>query len=747
MIEYFVLGEELEAPRENDLYPETAALLKACRESSYVEIRELRCESSELSRTEYIIIDAGDGSVDAGNPGGIRRQERLAIGVNPQYRIPVLVHALRRDFPPLSHQYPRTSGNPRTLCLYDHDWSAVQISWTPERFIARIFWWLRESAQLKLHRDDQPLEQLFIMSPFQLILPSNFADYSAASGKSLIIGRVGGSRSTILRAVPSSQELQSKAMQLVSIGVQPVDSTTVVELPETLGGLQDQLENWGSDLSKPLYESVFEAIPEEGLLPSQEDGEGILILLWIPRTRQGELERVDVLGFMMTSSLYKLAESFDMLGQLEENGFRRRIVLVGGHRGMAWRSLTPVPVEVRSALTPSLARDLSGVAAESAEFNGVLAGVGSLGSALADIWVRQQWGHWTFIDPDQLMPHNLSRHIASDWNIGRDKTNTMRDIATLIYPNEPPPAAISKSILSQDEDVLAALSKAQLAIDVTTTLQAPRGLARSDKTPRTASLFMTPSGLSSVMILEDAARLQRLDGLEGQYYRALLNNNWGREHLANHLGDRWVGGGCRDISVRISNEYIHIHAGILSRQLRISVTKPDARLCVWNYDEQTGAISSHEIPLSNVLTTSSNGWTIKYDSALVEKLKQVRISALPNETGGSIVGVIDLKARFIVIVDVLPTPPDSQCSPSHFIRGEDGQEEALNEVHSRTARVVDYIGEWHSHPDGAPAHPSQDDNKLLNTLQSKMGIEGLPALMVIVARNETNCIVRYEEAV
>lgn len=743
MIEYFAPGEVLEASREGELYPETAALLRACRASPYVEVRELRCEASGMSRTEYIVIDAGDGSVDAGNPGGIRRQERLAIGINPQYRVPILVHALRKDFPPLSHQHPRAPGHPRTLCLFDHDWSAVQISWTPERYIARMFWWLRESAQLKLHRDDQPLEQLFYMSPFQLILPSNFADYSAAGGKSLAIGRVGGSQSTILRAVPSTQESQSKSLRVVSIAVPPVDSTTVVELPETLGDLQEQLEKWGSDLSGPLYESVFEAIPE-GVSPSRGNGEGILILLWVPRTRQGKPERIDVLGFMMTSSLYELAEAFDMLGFSEANGLRRRIALVGGQRGTAWRSLAPMPVEVRSALTASLARDLSAVAAESAQFDGVLAGVGALGSALADLWIRQGWGHWTFVDPDQLMPHNLSRHVASDCDIGRDKSDVMREIATWIYPNEPPPAAIAKSILSQDEDVLAALSQAQLVVDVTTTFQAPRGLARRGTAPRTASLFMTPSGLSSVMILEDEARLQRLDGLEGQYYRAILESDWGREHLANHLGDRWVGGGCRDISVRISNECIHIHAGILSRQLRQSVAKAGARLCVWTYDEQTGAIISHEVSLSNVHTTNSNGWTIKYDSVLVEKLRQARLAALPNEVGGSLVGVTDLKARAIVIVDVLPTPPDSQCSPSHFIRGEDGQQEALEEVHRRTARVVDYLGEWHSHPDGVPVHPSLDDKNLLNTIHRKMGVEGLPALMVIIARSEISFIVRYE---
>jgi integrative and conjugative element protein (TIGR02256 family) len=746
MIEYFVLGEVVEAFREDELYPETAALLKACHASPYIELREFRCETSETSRTEYIIIDAGDGTVDSGNLAGIRRQERLAIGVNPKYRVPIFINALRKDFPALSHQHPRTPGCPRILCLYDSDWAAVQISWTPQRFIARMFWWLRESAQLKLHRDDQPLEQLFYMSPCQLILPANYADYAAAGGKTLTFLRAGEGQSLILRAVPFTPTAQSKAIRVVSIAVPPVDSTTVVELPGTLGALQDQLEVWDSDLSKPLYESVFEAIAE-GVSPSAGGGEGLLILLWVPRTRQGEPERIDVLGFLMTSSLFELAKAFDMLGPPDANGRCLRITLVGGQRGADWRSLEPVPVEVRSALTANMARDLSAVAPENSQFEGVLAGVGALGSALADLWIRQGWGHWTFIDPDRLMPHNLSRHVAFDYGIGQEKVDVMQDHAARIYPDEPLPGAIAKSILSQDEDVLNALSEAQLVVDVTTTLQAPRQLARTANAPRTASLFLTPSGLSSVMILEDQARQQRVDGMEGQYYRAILNNEWGREHLANHLGDRWVGGGCRDISVRISDECIHVHAGILSRQLRQSVAKSEARLCVWAYDEQSGAIASHEVSLFEVFTATSNSWTIKYDAALVDKLKQARLAALPNEIGGSIIGITDLKARTLVIVDVLPTPPDSQSCTSHFIRGEKGQQEALEEVHARTARVVDYLGEWHSHPDGVPARPSQDDEILLNTVHRKMSVEGLPALMVIVASNEVSFIVRYEEAV
>jgi molybdopterin/thiamine biosynthesis adenylyltransferase len=432
----------------------------------------------------------------------------------------------------------------------------------------------------------------------------------------------------------------------------------------------------------------------------------------------------------------------DMLGPKNANGVHFRVQLLDGRFGAVWESFPVFPVEIRPSLDANAARDLSAIDPQEASFQGVLAGVGALGGTLADIWVRECWGHWTFIDPDQVLPHNLSRHIAVDSYVGYRKALVVQDIAKAIYPHESPPGAIVKSIVGEGEDISKALSAAQLVVDVTTTFEAPRGLALRDNVPRTVSLFMTPSGLSSVMIMEDTHRQQRVDALEGQYYRAILNNEWGASHLANHYGDRWVGGGCRDISVRMSNECIHLHAGILSRQLRQSAVKDDARLCVWTSDELSGAVAAHEVQLFAVTSVQTGGWTVKYDQGLVQKLKETRDFALPNETGGAILGVTDFKTRTIILVDVLPAPPDSEASPSHFIRGKQGQEDALEVVHRRTARVVDYVGEWHSHPPGCSARASAEDEKLLSSLHRKMSAEGLPAVMLIVSVDQINIVVR-----
>ncbi len=107
----------------------------------------------------------------------------------------------------------------------------------------------------------------------------------------------------------------------------------------------------------------------------------------------------------------------------------------------------------------------------------------------------------------------------------------IQHIAESIYPHEPPPQAIHKSILDDDDDIAKAVNEADLVVDVSTTFEVPRTLALKDDIPRIVSLFLTPSGQSSVMLMEDIDRQCRIDAIEGQYYRAILSSEWGSTHL------------------------------------------------------------------------------------------------------------------------------------------------------------------------------------------------------------------------
>ncbi|PAW33626.1 hypothetical protein CIL06_21660 [Pantoea vagans] len=741
MSDYFETGVRLEQPGRDDLYPVTASILAACQAHPYTDVVELRVLASDGRRSEFIVVNAGDGTVAANNPAGIRRKERLAIEINPHHSIPVRVHTLRKNFPVLSHQHAFLEGESRMLCLYDAAWSTVERSWTPQRFIERIFWWLRESAELRLHRDDQPLEQLFYLSPYQLILPADYAEYFSSGQRRLTLQSVSEGFPVTLRAVPEQQGSSVRPVRLIPIGVPPVEAHTVSSFPQTLGKLHERLMAWNSSLWKPLKDTVYELL-ECPIKKESEQGERILILLLVPRIKDGREQRTDVLGYYVNASLYELACKLDLLGPEDAKGFRYRVTLLGENRGSGWESIPLSQTEIRFGMNASNARDMSAIDPATAFLKGVLVGVGALGSALADIWIREGWGAWTLVDPDLLLPHNLCRHIGFDAFLGRPKTEVVRTLAESIYPHEPAPVAINKSILDDDDDISSALKNSGIVVDVSTTFEVPRTLALRDDTPRTVSLFLTPSGSSSVMLMEDEARLQRVDALEGQYYRAIMNTDWGTRHLQHHYGDRWVGGGCRDISVRMSNESIHVHAGILSRQLRQTVLRKEARLCVWSSDEDSGAVGVHEVILFPVISVIKGEWTVKVDQGLINKLREIRMQALPDETGGALLGVTDFKNKSIVLVDALPAPPDSVASPTHFVRGREGQEQALEKARRLTAHVVDYVGEWHSHPPGYSARASSDDEKLIETLHTKMSAEGLPVVMVILSENDINIVVK-----
>jgi len=178
------------------------------------------------------------------------------------------------------------------------------------------------------------------------------------------------------------------------------------------------------------------------------------------------------------------------------------------------------------------------------------------------------------------------------------------------------------------------------------------------------------------------------------------------------------------------------------RQLRQNVFSDNDRLCVWVSDDISGTVNAYEIELFPVISVDTGEWTVKYDLGLMHKLQQIRQLALPNETGGTILGVTDFKNRTIVLVDVLPEPADSKSSPTSFVRGEEGQQESLERVQRLTGRVVDYVGDWHSHPQGYTAKASSEDEKLIEKLHLKMSVDGLPVVMLIVAKDDINIVVK-----
>jgi integrative and conjugative element protein (TIGR02256 family) len=69
----------------------------------------------------------------------------------------------------------------------------------------------------------------------------------------------------------------------------------------------------------------------------------------------------------------------------------------------------------------------------------------------------------------------------------------------------------------------------------------------------------------------------------------------------------------------------------------------------------------------------------------------------------------------------------------------------VDELVARTDGIIQYIGEWHSHPDGSRTQPSPDDRQVFTWLANLMGCDGLPAIMMIVGDPEVTFVVEKVE--
>lgn len=753
MVEWLPFGDQIAEISPSALRTVYARrTLAACATHKDFKVVELRRHDRDGAIADIIVVDCLNDRVPSRNSIGIKNRERLALIFSGDDTQVPQVRALRKDFPATPHQNLVLPGEPVSLCLYLAPWSAVERTWTPQHHLQRVLWWLAETAKGTLHRDDQPVEQIYFDSTVEIIVPPNFNERCKDETATLVLIKVPEDKkqTVYLSQFVTKEEaarINSPNVVPLPILLPPVVHGRTEPFPCNLGELETQLASRGIRFVEILRDKVRQVVPAQGV--SRDTAGNVALILSVPITRSvnGPIERTDLRGFVVTQDLSSLGEAIGALHNY--NGRFFSIQEFGGSptcEEARWRGMLVTPIALSIRLTREFARKASDVVVETADFSGILAGVGALGSALAELWSREAWGAWTLIDMDHLKAHNVARHICNDRYVGFYKAHAVKAMVSAnYYPQYAVVEAIAHSVMDwKNEKVREAFAKADFVVDATTALEVPREFSQREDVPRAASVFLTPSGLGSVLLMEDAERRIRLDSLEAQYYRAIINNEWGATHLAGRRDDLRIGTGCRERSVVISVESVQMHAGILARQVRCGRDRSAPQIRVWSCDSETGAVAAAAPAALPTLSEQCGSWRVVWDEGVRSRLRELREQNLPNETGGVIVGYIDQKLRSIFIVDVLPAPRDSLGDRTGFTRGVAGLRERLEDIGKRTAGVVQYVGEWHSHPRWASARPSSADFKLIRYLAEILVLDGQPAVMMIVGEDDI-CIAVQEE--
>ncbi len=737
--DYHELANVSEVPDAGALtIPRAKALFDTVtRQRDYAVVQLLQHSAGGVPTLECLIVEVECDGVPPKSAYGINYRERLALCVpgNPKQLIEVL--ALRKDFPILMHQNQGVLDAPPSLCLYFEPVATVLRTWTPSSFLRRIQWWLEKSAKGELHTADQPVEHLFFASKYELVLPWNLAELRKSQAHRFVIAK-GPERSDkgftcFLEAMPKDAAPKTGTAAPIELALPPVVHGFVERDPATLGQLADTLVNRGTDLVSALRTALQERVGDAGS-PATADDKFTVILLHIPvcRTEGADPVGISNRAFVLLIGALQLGVATGTL-MLHEKRYFKDVMNV--QQASQWRSLDIFPMDVLSRNDAAAARKQSGITDEGPA--GVLIGAGSLGSAMLNLWGRSGWGRWTVVDKDHVKPHNLSRHAAYAQHIGESKATVVAELHGAAMHGATEVTALNADASDfAREEVTKVLTATKLVVDASTTLEYPRAASAVDAFARHFSVFITPDGNASVLLAEDAKRLTRLRTLEAQYYRALIQNSWGQDHLVGNARSFWSGASCRDISMVMPYSRIMGQASTLAEQVILTAAGEEAMIRVWQRDPVRGVVDVHDVPTVSERRMVLGDSNLFIDAGAELQLRDLRTKGFPNETGGVLLGYHDFNIGATVIVVGLPAPPDSKSRPGSFERGIAGLAEAVNEASKRTAGIVGYVGEWHSHPPGHSASPSRDDLVQLVHLALGMADDGLPAVQLIVGDHD-----------
>lgn len=739
MDDEFLEPDGIAVPPEAIVLPRARALVQllAAGNMAFVRLLECRCASgANCSGPSEIVVIETDVERPQVMIHDMRLTERIAaVFHEDDARYPEAL-ALRKSFPRAPHQNFKHTELPRSLCLYDRPWSEVSIRWAPATFIERIRFWLAQTARGMLHHEDQPLEPLLFGSGSRIVLPNGLLDDLTAATPVRLDVFLATDRDdcrTFIAIKPKAGEQERVALKFVAttFAAEPQKHGIIRSSPSNLAELHEFLIDGGIDLIGGLCCRI-----EDWEKPVIQRKAGLVIIVAMPlvRTEGDKPESWDFWAFMTFKTVREVGIAIGLWGEVD-GVLAREMPFNESDRGKT------IPIHV---LSPYMEFSRSSAAAanglEEDTRNMVAVGSGALGSQMIDILARSGFGTWTIVDEDDLLPHNLARHVLHKYFVGEAKANGMARHLSRLY-GDGAKAIVADVLAPKDkkDELNTALAEAEVILDVAASVPVARHLAIGvESKARRVSVFLNPQGTDVVVIAEAKDRNVALDAIEAQYYCAAATDERFNGHLGTNPGRLRYGRSCRDLTSRIPTHLVAMHAAIASAGVRQALASNDASINAWRCDPATMEVEQVKVEPHGVLRQKVSEWELVINRRLLARMAEFRQLKLPNETGGVLMGIYDLSRRIIYVVDTIPSPPDSKEWPTLYIRGSEGLLSAVNEVATASGNQLEYVGEWHSHPDGHSTRPSEDDKIVFGWLTERMNDGGLPALMSIAGQRNTS---------
>lgn len=679
-------------------------------------------------------------------PIPINTFEQILIWIENEDDIPK-VFALRKDFPKTIHQNIVAEGFPAWLCLYEDPWEEINPFITPELFVERIREWLSRAAIQELHLGNQPLE------PFLVTNQKVFIDESILKlglpEDAVLVGVLRGNLPQMISLPLKDLKKFTNEKKPNFLGLTISGSATFTQiisrLPQNLSQLITLFEKINIDLKNHLQTFIkglmqhYKEISEYGHLR-------IIVFLHLPKSRieGGEPETHEYWAFVIDMPIKDVGIAIGVLGSKSDIGMGYIIGISETNFDVKKEDYSKILVQPCSPIfmfTPSIARKTSGVLKD--ELSNIKIGViglGALGGIVVMNLARQGIGKWILLDNDLLLPHNLSRHALSGLFVGSPKTYGVvkslefdyHDISNIEHF---PINYLNLNTESKDElgECYKKLTTADIILDFSASSAVERRLSIDNNSPPSLSVYLSPSGKYCIASYEGKDRTIRLDDLNQQLMAKVATESEFQDIFEDDENRFQYAGSCRDLSRVMSNDWFLGYAGVISKFIKSNFGGDAPKLSIFKWQEEPRqCLLETPILIDSTIVTVSGKWKIHTSGTALNQMKEFRNKGLPNETGGVLLGKIDVAQKVIYVSYILPSPPDSKEWPFAYIRGVRGLDQEVKRIGSVTKGAISYVGEWHSHPKGVSVRPSKDDKTSLKWLADIQSTIGYPGLLAII---------------
>jgi proteasome lid subunit RPN8/RPN11 len=379
--------------------------------------------------------------------------------------------------------------------------------------------------------------------------------------------------------------------------------------------------------------------------------------------------------------------------------------------------ITDFPIELLShnqPLTQSLSRRISDTGTVMHSMN-IVYGVGALGSKIIMHFARLGLTNFFIVDPDELSPHNLTRHALLADSVGSNKAKAIVNAIKKIYPTEQVNSLNLYSSQANEIQSKGGFSKFDWCLDFTASEAHFNKLAVSDKIegPVVISGSISDFGNLGILYKEGENRNPRIDDLRASLYSMSKSNKQIRAWLLRENQSKIsenllvnVGVGCNSETTILSDIKVSSHGSYFSGVIHSEIKNKNSNGKIFlniitenpNYSTETNTITIQ--PYDVFFAINDSTWQVRFRKDIIDDIKKQFRKAKPRETGGVFIGIVNYKNKTIHVTDLILAPADSRANGFCFIRGIHGLPKRISEVVLESGQQLGYIGEWHTHPHG-----------------------------------------------